>query len=224
MNLEKILCITAKLTTMKPKVALLIIACVIVTSIFSAGCTISSSIIQDDKPADVWTNVESGGKEAQIIYFYEDGTGKKDKTNLGIVTESRRFTWERAGPYYTIIFKDDDDVDTFTTDKGTLVHDNHYYTKEKTVLPANTTEEPKQDTQICGTWTYNGLDTTKTLVINEDGTGYRIKEKNKAKIAPFTWKKTGSRYYTLFFEGGEDDTVTYSNGKLNCDGEIYTKE
>jgi len=205
---------------MKLKAVFLIIAFVVLVAIFAAGCTST----QTNKPADVWTSVESGGKEAQTLYFYEDGTGIKNRTTLGTVTDSRSFTWERAGPYYTVIFDGDSDVDTFTLENGDLVHDNHIYSKEKSVHPTNTTQEPKQDTQICGTWTYNGLDTDKTLVFSEDGTGYRVKEKNKTKIAPFTWKKTGSQYYTLFFEDGEDDTVTYSNGKLNCDGEIYTKE
>ncbi|HJJ38757.1 MAG TPA: hypothetical protein O0X42_01340 [Methanocorpusculum sp.] len=197
-----------------------IIAILIAGFLISAGCVSNGNGITAGSDAEKWVNQESD--KVQTLYLNSDKTGCKITTEYGMETKNRPFTWEENGPYITLIFADYD-VDTMTLRDGCLVHDGHIYTS--TNAKPHTTAEPVQDSAIVGTWVFTESDgDTKTLTFSTGGNGEQIKEDDKKiKTKDFTWKKTGSKYYTLFFEDSDDDTLVYENGVLYRDGEIYRR-
>jgi len=217
---------------MKKFLGISIFAVILFGCICGAGCiatnpadsiTTPHTITQDDDEADIWINIENKKRGVQAIYFYENKTGKKVKYDIYGNPETRTFTWEQAGPYYTVIFDNDVDVDTFTHTDERIIHDAHKYTLMQEKLPKNTTPEPEQDSIVCGSWTYTDGITTKLIVLENDGAGYKIENADISTKKPFTWKKTGSKYYTLFYINGEDDSFSFANEIIDKDGDIYTK-
>jgi len=85
------------------------------------------------------------------------------------------------------------------------------------------------DTGILGTWTTTEWDDgyleTKTLTINQDGTGtYKKEEKGEIKLKSFVWNEMSNGCYIFTFSDGDTDTYVYSNGILSHDHDIYTRE
>ncbi|HJJ30978.1 MAG TPA: hypothetical protein O0X97_01870 [Methanocorpusculum sp.] len=195
----------------------------VIIALLAAGFLISAGCVSDGNNvspgAEKWVNDE--GDKVQTVYLNSDGTGCKITTEYGMETKKRPLKWEENGPYITLIFADYD-VDTMTLRDGCLVHDGHVYTS--TNAKPHTTAEPVQDSVIVGTWELTDSNDDKTLLISGDGYGEQLKDgKKKIKMKSFTWKKTGSKYYTFFFEDGEDDTLVYENGVLYRDGDIYRR-
>jgi len=85
------------------------------------------------------------------------------------------------------------------------------------------------DTGILGTWTTTEWDDgyleTKTLTINQDGTGIKKTEKESGtiKIEPFTWTGTAPIFQLVFENGTDWDTYTLVNNTLVHDNTIYTR-
>jgi len=187
----------------------------------------------------IWTATEydDGANVKHIMIFHTDGTGEKKKDKGYKISDLRYFTWTQPDNCHFICRFADGDVDTFTlTSDGRLTHDGKYYeSTQKGSLPAVSTPvaNPQDHPEIIGIWeTYEldkkGID-TKTLEFKADGTGVKSKIKAKGSIesSMFTWVPVGSYYLIMYpatYEAGEDDdTMQIVDGKLDHDGEIFTK-
>jgi len=229
-------------------VGILIISVVLVAGCTSTSTTSTSttSTTQTSIPNHVtvdtgiigtWTTTEldDGYIETKTLTINQDGTGiKKTEKETGKI-KIEQFTWTGTAPVFQLFFENGTDMDSYTLVNGTLVHDNTIYTRgtngnnDGKNTQTNTIQTPTSTTSITGTWKNNEWDDgyleTKTLTINQDGTGIKkTEEKGEIKLKSFIWNEISNGCYLFTFSDGDTDTYVYSNGTLSHDDDIYTKE
>jgi len=218
-----------------------LVGLIVVCGIIAAGCTATVSVnpsqstsgTGDSSIAGTWTasELDDGVLETKTLIINQDGTGvkKTEKGNGKITIE--QFTWSGSAPVYDFAFENGFDHDTYTLINGTLVHDDSIYTRgTATKSENNTPQVVSPPVSIAGTWTASEWDDgaieTKTLTINQDGTGTYLKDEGngKMKYEEFTWKELGNGQYLFIFSSGDTDTYVYSNGYLYHDDNQFTKK
>jgi len=198
----------------------------------------TTPVAVDTNIIGTWTGFEwdDGFLETKTLTINQDGTGvKKSEKGMGSI-KIEPFTWTGCAPVFQLIFENGTEWDTYTLVNNTLIHDDTVYTKgtkENQVtqtLQNNTNQKiPSSPVSIVGTWKASEWDDgfleTKTLTINQDGTGTYLKEdKGEIKQKSFIWTNLTNGRYLFTFGDGDTDIFVYYDGMLLHDDDRYTKK